>query len=87
VLPACQKGSALTDWRQRRWRQTGHCYIQRNPNRMTSTPESRREQYDRHAAECLNLVKFSRDPAVRATFTAMAATWLMLAEEASPNGC
>jgi hypothetical protein len=52
---------------------------------MIANPESKREQYERHADECLNLVKFSRDPAIRATFTAMAATWLALAEEVSPK--
>jgi hypothetical protein len=54
-------------------------------SRMIANPESKREQYERHADECLNLVKFSRDPAIRATFTAMAATWLALAEEVSPK--
>jgi hypothetical protein len=35
--------------------------------------------FERHAHECLDLVTHSNDPAIRATFTAIATTWLMLA--------
>jgi len=43
---------------------------------LTTLPESKREQFERHAAECLDLLKSSSDPKKRATFIAMAAAWL-----------
>jgi hypothetical protein len=51
---------------------------------MTPATETRREQFERHARECLDLLTHSFDPTVRATFTAMAATWLELAQELPP---
>jgi hypothetical protein len=35
----------------------------------------------RHAQECLELVKRSNDQAIRSTFTAMASDWLKMAGE------
>ena len=57
------------------------CYYQhkRTLNAMQAPPESRQELFERHARECLDLVTHSNDPAIRATFTAIATTWLMLA--------
>jgi hypothetical protein len=53
---------------------------------LTTLPESKREQFKRHAAECLDLLKSSSDPKKRATFIAMAAAWLKLASnEISPT--
>jgi hypothetical protein len=46
---------------------------------MHAPTETRNELFERHGHECLDLVKHSRDPELRATFTAMAMTWLMLA--------
>jgi hypothetical protein len=51
---------------------------------MTTLPESKREQFERHAAECLDLVKSSSEPENRATFIAMAAAWLKLAANEIP---
>ena len=51
---------------------------------MTPVSESRREKCERHARECLELVTHSVDPWILATFTAMAATWLELAQELPP---
>ena len=45
--------------------------------------ESRREQFERHAHECLDLVTHSTDLNVRVTFTGMAEAWLKLANEIS----
>jgi hypothetical protein len=47
-------------------------------------PESKREQFERHAAECLDLVKSCSDPEKHATFIAMAAAWLKLAANEIP---
>jgi hypothetical protein len=52
---------------------------------MTPVEESRREKFERHARECLDLVVHSFDPVIRATFTAMATTWLELAQELPPT--
>jgi hypothetical protein len=49
---------------------------------MTALPESKREQFERHAAECLDLA--SSDPEKHATFIAMAAAWLKLAANEIP---
>jgi hypothetical protein len=56
---------------------------------MTTPPEaeSRREKFERHAHECLDLVTHSTDPKIRATFAAMAKAWLMLAEEIKAENC
>jgi hypothetical protein len=43
--------------------------------------ESRRERFERHAHECLDLVTHSTDLNVRATFSGMAEMWLKLANE------
>jgi hypothetical protein len=51
---------------------------------MTALPESKREQFERHAAECLDLVKSCSDPEKHATFIAMAAAWLKLAANETP---
>jgi hypothetical protein len=51
---------------------------------MNRTTESRREEFERHAEECLDLVTHSCDPALRATFIAMAAAWLQLARQLPP---
>jgi hypothetical protein len=46
---------------------------------MTETAQRNREEYERYARACLDLVTHSTDPATRATFTAMALAWLKLA--------
>jgi hypothetical protein len=48
---------------------------------MTSHQETVREECQRHAHECLDLVTHSTNPKTRATFIAMASTWLKLARE------
>jgi hypothetical protein len=51
---------------------------------MTTHTETRREEFERHAHECLDLVTHSTDPKIRATFVTMASTWVTLANEATP---
>jgi hypothetical protein len=51
---------------------------------MTPVEEGRREKFERQARECLDLVTHSFDPVIRATFTAMAATCLELAQALPP---
>jgi hypothetical protein len=51
--------------------------------RMTVQKETEREECQRHAHECLDLVEHSTNSKTRATFAAMAATWLKLAREMS----
>lgn len=50
---------------------------------MTIHQETRREECERHAHECLDLAMHSTDPGTRATFITMAQSWLTLAEHAS----
>jgi hypothetical protein len=50
---------------------------------MTVQKETVREECQRHAHECLDLVAHSTNPKTRTTFAAMAATWLKLAREIS----
>jgi hypothetical protein len=50
---------------------------------MTVQKETVREECQRHAHECLDLVAHSTNTKTRATFAAMAATWLKLAREMS----
>ena|ERR1700704_7044427 len=49
------------------------------PHVIPMPPETRNQVFERHAHECLDLVTHSHDTAIRATFIAMATTWLMLA--------
>jgi hypothetical protein len=48
---------------------------------MRGLSAEEREMCERHAQECLELVKRSHDPAIRSTFTSMASDWLRLAGE------
>src|SRR6202040_1610847 len=70
-----------------RFLRTHHSVTFALPRRLKMTPveESRREKFERHARECLDLVVHSFDPVIRATFTAMATTWLELAQELPPT--
>jgi hypothetical protein len=47
--------------------------------------ETKREECERHAHECINLATHSTNPKSRAAFLTMAQTWLKLAEEAAPS--
>jgi hypothetical protein len=47
---------------------------------MTIHKETKREECERHAHECLDLATHSANPKSRATFVTMAQTWLKLAE-------
>jgi hypothetical protein len=49
---------------------------------MTTHKETRREECERHAHECLDLATHSTNPKTRATFITMAQSWLTLAEHA-----
>ena len=50
---------------------------------MTNHQETRREECERHAQECLDLATHSTNPKSRATFITMVQSWLMLAEQAA----
>jgi hypothetical protein len=47
---------------------------------MTTHQETKREQCERHALECLDLATHSTNPKTRATFMTLAQSWLKLAE-------
>jgi hypothetical protein len=52
---------------------------------MTSREETKREECERHAHECLDLATHSVNPKTRASFITMAEAWVKLAEEAAPR--
>jgi hypothetical protein len=62
-----------------------HPCDRRQDVRMAIPKETKRQEYERHAHECLDLVKHSTNAKTRATLIAMAEAWMKLAEEAAPG--
>jgi hypothetical protein len=53
------------------WGRTGKEHVAMNPS----------EEFLRHAADCAQMAKFTRDPASKITWSRMAERWLHCAEE------
>jgi hypothetical protein len=48
--------------------------------------ETKREECERRAAECVDLAQQATDPKARERFAAMAEAWVQLAKEMGPKG-